>query len=163
MTTKVYTAMNAQINKELWSAYLYLSMSLYADTICRTGIGKWLYLQAVEEKEHARRLQEFMIDRDAQITLQPIGSVPTAWNSIREMFEQVLAHEQEVTRSIHHLVTLAREEKDYAAEESLWWFVREQVEEEATAKGILMDIQLAEDDPAALMALDTKLGERKAS
>lgn len=161
MTTKLYTAMNAQINMELWSAYLYLSMSLHAEKIGRAGIGKWFYLQAKEEQEHARRFQQFMIERDAPVTLQPIEAVPTTWKCVQEMFEQALAHEQKVTQSIHHLVTLAREEKDYAAEERLWWFVREQVEEEATAKGILMDLQLADNDPAALIAIDSRLGCRK--
>lgn len=162
MTTKLYSAMNAQINAELWSAYLYLSMSLYADKIGRPGIARWFYRQNLEEQDHARRLQKFMLDRDVPVTLQPIGAVATAWNSVQEMFEQTLEHEQNVTSMIHHLVTLAREEKDYAAEERLWWFVKEQVEEEATAKGIVMDIQLADNDPGALAAIDARLGERKA-
>lgn len=163
MTTKLYSAMNAQINAELWSAYLYLSMSLYADKIGRPGIARWFYQQNMEEQDHAHRLQKFMLDRDVPVTLQPIGAVATAWNSVQEMFEQTLEHEQNVTSMIHHLVTLAREEKDYAAEERLWWFVKEQVEEEATAKGIVMDIQLADNDPGALAAIDARLGERKAS
>ena len=161
MTTKLYNAMNAQINAELWSAYLYLSMSLHADKMNRPGIARWFYLQNLEEQDHARRLQKFMLNRDANITLQPIGAVPTAWNSLKEMFEQTLQHEMDVTRMIHHLVSLAREEKDYAAEERLWWFVKEQVEEEATAKALLMDLELADEDPAALVALDTRMGERK--
>ncbi len=161
MTTKLYNAMNAQINAELWSAYLYLSMSLYADKIGRNGIARWFFLQSQEEQEHARRFQKFMLDRDANISLQPIGAVPTAWNTLKDMFDQTLQHEMDVTRMIHHLLSLAREEKDYAAEERLWWFVNEQVEEEATAKGILMDLQLAGNEPGALMALDARLGERK--
>ncbi|MCQ2347250.1 MAG: ferritin [Paludibacteraceae bacterium] len=163
MTNSLYTAMNSQINAELWSAYLYLSMSLNAEKLGYSGIANWFYHQHQEEQSHARLFQEFMQERDVPITLLPIEAVPTSWNTIEEMFEKTLEHEQQVTLRINHLMAIAKEQKDYMAEERLWWFIREQLEEEATARGILMDLRLIDGDRVGLYHLNERLGKRVAS
>ena len=129
-------ALNGQINAELWSAYLYLSMSLDADAEGYPGIAKWFWVQWLEEQDHARILQKYVIDCGAKVVLKPLLNVRTTWKSPLEMFNDALSHEMDVTRMIHGLYAAAISENDYATQERLLWFISEQVEEESNARAI---------------------------
>lgn len=130
-------AINAQINAELWSAYLYLAMSMDAETKSMKGVANWFYIQWKEEQDHARILQNYLNDRNAKVVLSPIDSVPDTWDSPLEMFMDALAHEQEVTIMIEDLLKLAYHERDFATISRLQWFIDEQVEEEKSVRDVI--------------------------
>jgi len=157
---KMETALNKQVNAELWSAYLYLSMSYDMSNKGFIGIASWFAKQAKEEFEHATKFMKFIEDTDGKVKLSPIEEVRQEWNSPKDAFEDTLLHEKKVTSLIHGLMDLAIELKDYAAQNLLSWFVDEQVEEENTARGYLAALEKIEKDPAALYLFDKKLGKR---
>ena len=121
-------AINAQINAELWSAYLYLSMSTYCQDAGFPGIANWFSIQFKEEQDHAMILLNYLQSRDGRVLLAPIDAVETEWASPLAAFEATLKHEQKVTSLINNLMALAVEEKDFALQTRLNWFVEEQVE-----------------------------------
>lgn len=127
-------AINEQINAELRSAYLYLAMSLDADSKALKGVANWFFVQWMEEQDHARIFQKYMVDQDAKVELKQIDIVPTTWESPLQMFQEALEHEKEVTRMINELVTLAFKECDWASLSRLQWFVDEQIEEELNVR-----------------------------
>ena len=129
ISQNLHNAINAQINAELWSAYLYLSMSLDAETKGYKGVANWFYVQFQEEQAHARIFMNYLNSRDAKVELQPIEAVPTAWNSVLDMFQQTLQHEKKVTSLINNLAFIANEDRDFASINRLVWFIDEQVEE----------------------------------
>lgn len=145
LSTNMTNALNAQINAELWSAYLYLSMSLYADRIDMPGLSHWMYVQWQEEQHHARLLQQYMLSQEAPVLLQPIAAVPTKWDDASEMVHETLLHEREVTAMINDLMDLAMDERDYATINRLRWFVDEQVEEEEQARDLLAALEQVDD------------------
>lgn len=130
-------ALNKQINAELLSAYLYLAMSLDAESKALKGIANWFFIQWLEEQDHSRILQEYMNSRGAKVKLLPIEAVPNEWNDVFEMFDDALAHEENVTEMISNLALLARNESDFATLSRLQWLIDEQVEEEQSVNDAL--------------------------
>lgn len=161
LSKKLENAINKQINAELWSAYLYLSMSNHYTHEGLSGVANWFTLQFHEEQEHAMKFMEYMAARGSKVELQPIEKVDTSWSTLKEAFEETLAHEKVVTGLINDLVTLAREEKDYATENMLQWFVSEQVEEEESVQEILDALDLIGDKGHAIYMFDKELGKRQ--
>lgn len=153
-------ALNAQINAELWSAYLYLSMSLHFEHEGRNGIANWFKIQFQEEQAHALALMDYLNARDAKVVLKPIAEVPTSWDSPIAAFKATLEHEKTVTESINNLYAMAEEAKDFATRQKLNTFVAEQVEEEESVRQIIDDLDLIGDDGTGLLQLDRELGLR---
>lgn len=161
LSKKLENAINKQINAELWSAYLYLSMSSHFTHEGLSGVANWFTLQFHEEQEHAMKFMEYMAARGSKVELQPIEKVDTSWSTLKEAFEETLAHEKVVTGLINDLVTLAREEKDYATENMLQWFISEQVEEEESVQEILDALELIGDKGHAIYMFDKELAKRQ--
>jgi len=160
MDKKVEAAFNKQINAELYSAYLYLSMSAWFTSIGLKGIAAWERIQAQEERDHAMILYDYVLSAGGNITATNIKAPKTEWGSPKEAFEFQLAHEKDVTASIHSLTEIAQSAKDYASVARLHWFVTEQVEEEQNVRDILDQIALVADSPSHLYLLDKELGVR---
>ena len=161
LSKKLEDAINKQINAELWSAYLYLSMSAHFTHEGLPGVANWFTQQFHEEQEHAMKFMEYMAARGSKVELQPIEKVDTSWSTLKEAFEETLAHEKVVTGLINDLVTLAREEKDYATENMLQWFISEQVEEEESVQEILDALELIGDKGHAIYMFDKELAKRQ--
>lgn len=157
---KLEAALNDQINAEFYSAYLYLSMSAYFDSINFGGFANWMLVQFQEEQFHAKKMFDYLIERGGKVTLTKIAAPPIEWSSPISAFEATLEHERMVTRRINDLVYLARDERDNAVEVFLQWFVGEQVEEENTAETLLGQLKIAESSPHALLMLDRELALR---
>jgi ferritin len=155
------SAINDQINKELYSAYLYLSMAAYFAEENLPGFAKWLLVQEKEEREHGMKLYDFLVDRGGQVLLKAIGEPPTQWKSSLEAFKEVQAHEAAVTASINALYELALAEKDYPAQVLLHWYINEQVEEEKNAAEIVQQLELIDAHGTAVLMLDHQLGKRE--
>ena len=161
LDSKIEIALNRQVNAELWSGYLYLSMSCDMGSKGYEGMAARFALQAKEEFEHAARFMKFIGAMDGKVTLLPIEEVRQVWDSPKDAFEDTLKHEKIVTGKIYKLMDLAIELKNYAAQNMLKWFVDEQVEEEDTVRKILEILKKIESSPAGLYALDKKLGKRE--
>jgi len=157
---KVQAAFNDQINAEMYSAYLYLSMAAQFEAMSLDGFANWMRVQAQEEMAHAMKFYDYIAERGGRVTLQPIEGPPTEWDSPLAMFEAAYAHEQLVTGRINDLVDLAVAAKDRAAENFLQWFVDEQVEEEKSADDIVQKLKMVQDAPAALYMMDKEMGQR---
>lgn len=157
---KLEEAINAQINAELWSAYLYLSMSAYCHETGHTGMANWFAIQFKEEQDHAQILFNYVVSRGGRVLLAPIAEVPTEWDSVLSAFEHTLEHEQKVTSLINNLYALATELKDYATQSKLQWFVDEQVEEEETAQDIINKLRMVKDNGYGLYMIDQELAAR---
>jgi len=157
---KMQNALNEQINAELYSAYLYLSMETYFETVNLPGFANWMRIQFQEEQVHAMKIYDFVHERGGRVILNAIDKPPAEWDSPQAVFEATLKHEQKVTGLINELVYLAREIKDNASEIFLQWFVSEQVEEEKSADEILQKLKLTADAPGQLYMLDKELGQR---
>jgi len=153
-------AMNEQINKELFSAYLYLSMAAYFEDKNLPGFGHWMRVQADEEREHAMKFYDFILERGGKVLLKAIDAPKTEWTSSLEVAEEVAAHEAKVTASIYALYELALKEKDYPAQVMLQWFINEQVEEEKNAAEIVANLKLIEERGTAVLMLDHRLAKR---
>ena len=157
------TAINDQIEKEFYSYYLYLSMAAHFESNNLKGFGHWLRVQAKEEAEHAMKLYDYLISRGGKVVLKSIAAPPNEWKSYKDLFDDAYKHEQKVTGLITKLVELAEREDDHATEVFLQWFVKEQVEEEASAQEVLHKIQLIGSQGSALFLLDSELGKRQSS
>jgi ferritin len=162
LDTHVQNAMNEQIKNELYSAYLYLSMSAYCEEASLPGFAHWMRSQAQEEMEHGMKFFRFIAERGGRVVLQAIDQPPGEFESPTAIFAETLAHEQKVTAMIHDLYALSVEQKDYASQVFLQWFVEEQVEEEANATEILETLKRIGDKGQALVMLDRQLGARGA-
>ncbi|MDR1504245.1 MAG: ferritin [Prevotella sp.] len=160
LSKKLEAALNAQINAEFWSAYLYLSMSAHFAADGKPGFAHWFKNQFDEEQQHAMKLFNYVIERGGKVDLKPIAKVAQSWQSPLAAFEDTLVHEQKVTAMINNLVTIAREEKDYATESMLQWFVNEQVEEESTAQGYIDALKMIKDNGFGIYTLDKELKTR---
>ncbi len=161
MNKKVYKVFNEQVQAELYSAYLYLAMSLYLEDKNYKGMAHWLKEQYEEEREHAFRLVKFMQDRGAKPELLQIDVPPAEFGTPLEAFSKALEHEKYVTSRIHNMYEVAAKEKDYAAVVHLQWFVDEQVEEEAQTQEIVDKLAMVGDNLNGLFMVDAQLGARK--
>lgn len=157
---KMVENVNDQIQAELESAYLYLSMSAWLEERNLPGCAHWMRKQAGEEREHAMKLFGYLVSRGGRVELKEIAAPKLEWESATAVFAETLAHEQKVTERIYRMVSLAREEKDYATENLLAWYVNEQVEEEETASLILEKLKMLGESPISMSMLDKELGSR---
>jgi ferritin len=157
---KIMAALNQQLNAELYSSYLYLSMSAYFETKNLKGFANWMRVQAQEELMHAMKFYGYINGRGGRVTLTKIEGPPTQWDSPRAVFEHVYQHEQKVTGLINNLVDVALSESDHATNNFLQWFVAEQVEEESSADGIVQKLKLIGDAGEGLFMIDQELGQR---
>ena len=160
LSEKLCKAFNAQINAELWSAYLYLSMSMDAAARGQKGIANWFKIQFQEEQAHAEIMMNHVLARGNEVKLAPIDAVQTEWNSALDAFKDTLAHEKKVTSLITSLYELALEEKDYAAQNMLKWFIDEQVEEEESAREMISTFEAVEGNKYGMYMLDKELATR---
>jgi ferritin len=161
MTDKMEKALNEQINEEMYSAYLYLAMSAWFESQNFPGFAAWMKVQAREENTHAMKFFEYINERRGRVVLKAIKEPAKEWKSPLAAFEGALEHEQYITGRINDLMNLAVAEKDHATANLLQWFVKEQVEEEATADRIVQMLKMAASHPGALLMLDHQMGERK--
>ena len=160
MKETLVTALNKQVNAELYSSYLYLAMSSYADRQGFKGVASWLYVQAQEEMAHAIHIYEFVLERGAKPEFGDIKAPEADFANMQVVFEKVLAHEQYVTALINEIATLAMKESDHATYSFIGWYVNEQVEEEASAELVLQKVKHIGANTAMLFALDAELGTR---
>ncbi len=161
LNKNVQDAINEQIKNEVYSAYLYLSMSGYFESINLPGLARWMRVQYEEELGHALKFFDFVNDRGGRVKLYAIDAPTSDFESPLDVFQQSLAHEQHVTQLINNLYALAVKENDYPAQVLLQWFIREQVEEEKNATNIVEQLKLIGKDGSALLILDRELGARK--
>ena len=160
LSKKMEKAINQQINAEMYSSYLYLSMATYFESKSLGGFSNWMRQQAQEELFHGMKMFDYVCERGGQVTLKAIDKPPSKWSSPLNAFENVLSHEQKVTGLINNLVNLALEERDHATNIFLQWFVSEQVEEEDTAGGLVDKLILIGKDANGLFMLDSELATR---
>lgn len=161
ISKKMSDRINEQINREIYSAYLYLAMSARMSEAGFKGVGHWLMLQYHEEMFHAMKFLTYLQDQGATVQLKAIASPDFKETAVKELFQRVLEHEKGVTKSIHEIMALAIEERDYATQVLDQWYVDEQVEEEKNATEILQAIGLIGNAPHGVYMLNLELGERK--
>jgi len=154
-------ALNDQIQYELYSSYLYLSMAAHFDGENLPGFAHWMKVQTDEERAHAMKFYEYLYERGSSVALKAIQQPPAKFKKPIDIFRQVLEHEQKITSLIEKLYELAIKEKDYATQVMLQWFIKEQVEEEKNDMEIINQLEMIGDSPAMLMMIDRKLAERK--
>ena len=157
---KMQEALNYQLNRELYSSYLYLSMSAYFQSINMKGFAHWMRVQTQEELAHAMKFYDYLVQRRGRVILSSIEDPPLEWGSPLEAFEHVYEHEQKVTALINDLVDLAISEQDHTTNNFLQWFVTEQVEEEESASEVVEKLKLVGDATEGLFVLDKELGQR---
>jgi len=160
ITKTMQDAINDQIHKELYSSYLYLSMAAYFEDKNLPGFAHWMRVQESEEREHAMKLYDFLLERGGRVQLKAIDAPKTEWASTLEVAEEVAAHEAKVTASIYALYETALKEKDYHDQIMMQWFITEQVEEEKNAAEIVANLKLIEKGGTAVFVLDNQLGKR---
>lgn len=160
LNPKVQNVINEQINAEIWSAYMYLSMSSYFASEGLTGFANWMRIQWQEEISHALKFFDYLMERGVQPILKPIAEVPAKWNGPLHVMQETLKHEQHVTSLINNLMDVAIEQKDHATKSMLQWFIDEQVEEEANAQAIIDDLKLIDGNGHGLLLLDRELKTR---
>jgi len=162
LSKSMQEAINEQIKNELYSGYLYLSMAAYFESQTLPGFAHWMRLQDAEERMHAMKFFNYVLDRGGVVTLQAIDAPETEFKGPLQVFEQVLEHEKKVTGMIHKLYELALKEKDYATQVELQWFITEQVEEEKNASEIIEKLRMVEAKRQGVLMLDHELGQRGA-
>ena len=160
MSTALQRAMNDQIQKEFYAHYLYLAMSAWFDERNFEGFANWMRIQADEERTHAMRIFDFVLDRGGKVRLEGIPEPGAKWKSALEVFDDARKHELMVSGSINDLYARATAEKDYATQVMLQWFITEQVEEEKTSTALAERLRLVGDSATGLLILDRQLGER---
>ena len=160
ISKKMQEALNDQVTAEFYSAYLYLAMEAYFESVNLPGFANWMRVQTQEELTHGIKIYDFLNERGGRVTLKAIDQPPSEWASPLAVFEAAYKHEQKVTGLINALVNLAVTEKDHAANSFLQWFVDEQVEEEKSASDIVGKLKLIKDSPQGLYMLDQELAQR---
>lgn len=160
LSEKLCAAFNAQINAELWSAYLYLSMSVDASDRGEKGAANWFMVQFQEEQDHAKIMINHLLSRGNKVVLKPIEGVRTSWDNTLEAFKTTLEHEKKVTSLINSLYELAIEERDYAAQNTLKWFIDEQIEEEENVNEMIYQYEAVEGNRYGLLMMDKELASR---
>jgi ferritin len=158
---KMAEALNRQVNEELYSAYLYLSMSAYFETLGLSGFAKWMRIQSKEELGHAMKIYDYLIKQNAEVKLLQIKEPPHSWDSLTHAIEAAYEHEKYITGKINELVTLSENLNDRATNSFLQWFIDEQVEEEKNAYELLKKVKMAEKHVGALLTLDEQVGKRE--
>lgn len=161
LTETVEKALNEQINKELFSAYLYLSMAADFESKNWAGFAKWMKAQSAEELNHAMKLFNYVLERGGHVELMAIEKPQQTWESPLKVFQDAYDHERFITQSIYSLLEIAQSAKDYGTMEFLQWYVKEQVEEEAQAEHVMKKLEMINDAPAGLLMLDHELGQRE--
>jgi len=162
ISKKMQEELNKQINREFYSAYMYLAMSAYCNTIGLPGFAHWMRMQYEEESMHVTKMYDYILGQGGEIHLLAIEEPPKEFGTPLAVFETTLEHEQHVTGLIHALMDLAVQEKDYATQTFLQWYVTEQVEEEANVHDILAPLRMVGEDKSGLMMIDQQLGGRTA-
>lgn len=160
LNERMETALNKQINAELWSAYLYLSMANYCNSKGLPGAANWFEIQFKEEQDHAMRFKNYIQSRGGRVLLEPIAEVKTEWNSLLDAYQDTLEHERKVTAMINNLYALAVEVADAATQNMLNWFVSEQVEEEDAANKLIDALSFIGDNGYGLYMFDKELAAR---
>ena len=160
MNKKIMSAMNAQVNREFYAAYLYLALSAYYSSINLDGFASWMREQAKEEISHAMKFYDYIFERGGVVTLDAIEKPKLKLKGILEPFEAALAHEKKVTAWIYEIADLVYAEKDYASYSLIQWFIIEQVEEENNTSGICEKIKMIGNDKVALFILNKELSKR---
>lgn len=160
MNKKVVEAITEQVNKELYSAYLYMAMEQYLEDQDMSGMASWMYQQALEEQFHARKMMKYLNSRGEKVVLKQIDEPKVEWASVKEVFDNVLEHEQFVTSSINDIQSIAVDIKDYATMNFLQWFIDEQVEEEEAATDLIKQLKLIGDNGYGLLMLDKEMAQR---
>ncbi|RJX34555.1 MAG: ferritin [Desulfarculus sp.] len=160
LNPKMEAALNGQINAELYSAYLYMSMATWFDQKQLPGMAHWMRVQTQEEMTHAIKFYTYVNERSGRVTLSAIEGPPTDWKSPLAVFEAVAVHEAKVTGLINGLMDLALKLKDHASASMLRWFVDEQVEEESSAADVVGKMKLTQKDSSGLFMMDNELGAR---
>jgi ferritin len=154
-------AITRQINREIYSAYFYAAMASYAEANAFKGVANWFKVQVREELEHAEKMYNYINKQGKRVMMQAIEEPPQDFTSIEDLFKKTLEHEKKVTQLIKNLVDLSRSQNDKEADGFLQWFVKEQVEEEATPAKILQKIRDAGTSKEKLLQVDKELGQRK--
>jgi ferritin len=160
ISKKMAQALNKQLNNELYSAYLYLSMSSYANTAGLKGAANWFMVQYQEEMVHFMKFYDYINSQGFHVELGTMDAPPSEFSSLMSVYEQVLTHEQFITKSINDWMELAVKEKDHATQIFLQWFVTEQVEEEASAGDVIARLKMAGETGAGLLMVDGELAAR---
>ena len=161
ISKKLESAINEQIKNELYSGYLYLAMAAYCEDQNLSGFANWMKAQAKEETGHAFKLYGYIYDQGGRVVFQAIDQPPADFGSPLQIFEETLKHEQKVTAMINNLYGIAVEEKDYASQGFLQWFISEQVEEEKSVQDVINDLMKIGDSKQGLFMLDRQLGSRQ--
>ena len=159
LSEKIQDALNEQMKWEFYSAYMYLSMASYFESVSLAGCANWMYTQFKEEQMHAMKIFRYINERGGRALLLPLEAPPNHWNSTLEAFKETCEHEALVTGRINDLMDLALAERDHATTNFLSWFVNEQVEEEDTCGGITERLKLA-GESSGLFMIDQELGLR---
>ncbi|QBG47281.1 ferritin [Verrucomicrobia bacterium S94] len=162
ISKKMQDALNEQVNKEFYSAYMYLAMSAYSNSLGLPGFAHWMRMQYEEEIMHVTKMYDYIQNQGGIVTLKAIEQPPQKYGSPLDIFEKTLEHEQFVTNLIHRLMDLAVEERDYATQTFLQWYVSEQVEEEANVNDIVSPLRMVGEDKGGLMMIDQQLAGRPA-
>jgi ferritin len=160
LSNKMVEALNEQVNREMYSAYLYMSMSSHCNEVGLKGFANWFMVQYHEEMLHAMKIYEYIQRQGGKVRLASLAEPPNVFESPMDMFQKTLEHEQFITRSINDLMDLAIAEKDHASQIFLNWYVTEQVEEEENDNDIIAQLKLIKDNPQGLMMLDRELAAR---
>lgn len=161
ISKKMQTAINKQINNELYSAYLYLAMSAEATARGLKGSGNWFKVQFQEEMGHAMKFYNYLLSQGAEVELDAVEKPRVGFKTLLGMFEATLKHEQFITKCINGLMDLAVSEKDYATQTLLQWYVTEQVEEEGNDKEIIDMLRMAGASAGTTLMIDKQLGKRE--
>lgn len=160
LSKKMEKAINDQVKWELYSAYLYLSMAAYFEDVGLPGFANWMRVQDQEERFHAMKFFNFVIERGGKMTLQAIDAPPSEWKSPLHVFMETLKHEQHVTARINNLMDLAIKEKDHATVSFLHWYIDEQVEEESGVSDVINKLKMVEKTSGGLFMLDKEMAAR---
>ncbi|MBN1783198.1 ferritin [bacterium] len=161
LSKKMTDALNEQVNREMYSAYLYMAMSAHSESKGLKGFANWFMVQYHEEMSHAMKIYHYIHEQGAEVSLKAIAEPSSDFKSVLDMFEKTLAHEQFITKSINDLVDLAMAEKDHATTIFLQWYVTEQIEEEANDHEIIDKLKMIGDSPHGLFMVDSHLASRK--
>jgi len=157
---RIEEAFNIQINAELYSAYLYLSMAAYFEAQNLPGFANWMRVQFQEEQFHGLKMFDFVSERGGRVILTKIDGPKVEWENVLDVFEEVLAHEQHVTSLINNIMDIAIDEKDHATKSFLNWFIDEQVEEESAAEAIISELKLIDGKGNGILMMDREFRAR---
>lgn len=161
ISMEVTKMINDQINAEIWSSYLYLSMSLQTEAYGYRGVSNWFYVQALEELDHSRILQKYLMAQEERVRLLAVAAVPTDWPTVLDMFREAQQQEQNVTKSVTNIMLEAQRQNDFATSNMIAWFIDEQVEEERSCSLLVRKFEQAEESPSLFMQLDYELQKRR--